>query len=245
MKNLNNYKRRFNILMESTMGDVKPLIIEQETKGMIFMGSTPGVKNDWDAGNGFFNISYNGVGIITSVMNSWNGGSGESQKNSFNTAEQLGIPGNGGSLESAISFNYVTTVKAGDSLSLKFNATSKAGNASSETYSYRPSSSDSDTIYKGRFTLMNLPQNSTITITANGDSENKLVVTTSTPVNCDTEWTTIENALEESLNKNKSIDIKPYICKKNQTEFIKKTIPGIEQRKVNCLLGKVSSWCKN
>ena len=30
MKNLNNYKRRFNILMESTMGDVRPLINEVE-----------------------------------------------------------------------------------------------------------------------------------------------------------------------------------------------------------------------
>ena len=29
MKNLNNYKRRFNILMESEMGDVKPLIMEE------------------------------------------------------------------------------------------------------------------------------------------------------------------------------------------------------------------------
>ena len=220
------------------------VISEQETKGMSFLGSTPGVQNDWDAGNGFFGIAYDGVGIIGGVMNSWNGGSGESKKGSFNTSEQLAIPGNGGSLESAISFNYVTTIKAGDSLSLTFNATSNTGNASSETYSYR-SPVSKDTIYKGRFTLMNLPQNSTITITANGDSENKLVVTTLTPVNCETEWKTIEKALEEALNKNQSIDIKPYICKKDQTEFIKENIPGIEQRKVNCLLGKVSGWCQN
>jgi len=30
MKNINEYKRRFNTLMESTMGDVKPLIMEQK-----------------------------------------------------------------------------------------------------------------------------------------------------------------------------------------------------------------------
>ena len=34
MKNLNDYKRRFNILMESTMGDVKPLIMEQSNNGI-------------------------------------------------------------------------------------------------------------------------------------------------------------------------------------------------------------------
>jgi hypothetical protein len=31
MKNIENYKSRFFSLMESTMGDVKPLISEQET----------------------------------------------------------------------------------------------------------------------------------------------------------------------------------------------------------------------
>jgi len=35
MKNLNEYKRRFNILMESEMGNVKPLIMEQPEEEMI------------------------------------------------------------------------------------------------------------------------------------------------------------------------------------------------------------------
>ena len=33
MTNINNYKKRFYNLMESTMGDVKPLIIEQSSGG--------------------------------------------------------------------------------------------------------------------------------------------------------------------------------------------------------------------
>ena len=35
MKNLNDYKKRFNILMESTMGNVKPLIMEEENDDLI------------------------------------------------------------------------------------------------------------------------------------------------------------------------------------------------------------------
>ncbi len=230
---------------------VKRVLTEQETKKMSFMGATPMIKNDWDAGNGFFAISYEKNGIINSVKNSWNGGSGESQRNPFNSAEKMGISGNGGSLDNSISFGYVTTVKAGNALSLTFNASSNSGyvlplsiNVSSQTYSYRDRASDKDTIYHGEFTLINLPQNSDITITAKGDSENKLVVKTLETVNCDKEWVIIEKALEESLLKNKSIDIKPYICKKDQTEFIKNQISDIDDRKINCLLSKVKSWCK-
>tara|TARA_R100000657_G_C4679316_1_gene126839 strand:+ start:1722 stop:2438 length:717 start_codon:yes stop_codon:yes gene_type:complete len=224
---------------------VKRVLTEQETKKMSFMGATPMIKNDWDSGNGFFAITYEKNGIVNSVKNFWDGGSAESQRNSFSGAEKIGISGNGGSLDNSISFGYVTTVKAGNKLNLTFNASSNSGNVSSQTYSFRsPKSLDKDTIYHGEFILINLPQNSDITITAKGDSENKLVVKTLETVNCDKEWVIIEKALEEALLKNKSIDIKPYICKEDQTEFIKNQISDIDDRKINCLLSKVKSWCK-
>ena len=50
MKNLNNYKRRFNILMESTMGNVKPLINENENEVDNFL-STINV-DEYCSGNG-------------------------------------------------------------------------------------------------------------------------------------------------------------------------------------------------
>ena len=186
---------------------VKRVVMERETyKGMSFMGATPMIKNDWTHGNGFFYSAYEENGIITSVMNSWDGGSDESKRNDFNTAEQMAIQGNDGSLDNSILFNYVTTVKAGNDLSLTFNATSKAGSVYSQTYSYRnvtiksgtQTNNDNDTIYLGRFALINLPQNSTITITANGDSENKLVLTTGTPKK---ETTTQQGATQDQSAK--------------------------------------------
>lgn len=248
MGNLNEeikkMKKRIIKLKESDLQKiVKRVLNEQETKKMSFMGATPMIKNDWDSGNGFFAITYEKNGIINSVKNSWNGGSVESQRNSFSSAEKIGISGNGGSLDNSISFGYVTTVKSGNALSLTFNASSNSGNVSSQTFSTR-GPVNKDTIYHGEFILINLPQNSDITITAKGDSENKLVVKTLETVNCDKEWVIIEKALEESLLNNKSIDIKPYICKENQTEFIKNQISDIDDRKINCLLSKVKSWCK-
>lgn len=248
MGNLNEeikkMKKRIIKLKESDLQKiVKRVLNEQETKKMSFMGATPMIKNDWDSGNGFFAITYEKNGIINSVKNSWNGGSVESQRNSFSSAEKIGISGNGGSLDNSISFGYVTTVKSGNALSLTFNASSNSGNVSSQTFSTR-GPVNKDTIYHGEFILINLPQNSDITITAKGDSENKLVVKTLETVNCDIEWVIIEKALEESLLNNKSIDIKPYICKENQTEFIKNQISDIDDRKINCLLSKVKSWCK-
>jgi hypothetical protein len=146
---------------------------------MIFIGSTPSSNNSWDAGEGFFNIACKSQeGIVSSVMNYWDGGNGPSDISSFTTAEQMGIPGNGGDLLTSISFAYYTTVKAGNALNVSFNAkSSNGGNVTSETYSTR-GPVQSDTIYGGRFTLMNLPENSTITISANGDNSNRLVIKT-------------------------------------------------------------------
>lgn len=39
MKTINEYKKRFNQLMESTIGDVKPLIMEQTTTTATTSGS--------------------------------------------------------------------------------------------------------------------------------------------------------------------------------------------------------------
>jgi hypothetical protein len=44
MKNINQYKNRFNQLLESTMGNVKPLIMEQETGNTITFEV---ITNNW------------------------------------------------------------------------------------------------------------------------------------------------------------------------------------------------------
>ena len=73
---------------------------------------------------------------------------------------------------------FYTTVKAGNDLHLSFNAKSSNGNdVTSETYATR-GPVRSDAIYGGRVSLMNLPENSTITISANGDNNNRLEIKT-------------------------------------------------------------------
>jgi hypothetical protein len=154
------------------------LLEDQQKTSMVFMGSTPSSDNKWDAGEGFFNVARRSDGIVSSVTNFHSAGNEPSKENDLTMAEQLGIPGNGGDMSNSVAFKYVTKVKAGDYLNLTFNAnSSNGGNVTSETYSTR-GPIQSDTIYGGRFTLMNLPENSTITIFAKGDNVNKLVIKT-------------------------------------------------------------------
>ena len=76
MNNINQYKKRFYNLMESTMGDVKPLIIEGKTP-MILNGGTPSPEDPLKYGDssGFYAISYTSDGIVEKVMNTYDGGS--------------------------------------------------------------------------------------------------------------------------------------------------------------------------
>jgi len=212
-----------------------------------------------DRGEGFFNIGYKRYSncsscIIDDVMNYYKDGSTKSANKSFNESEKKEIPKEGGSLWNTISFDYVTRVMAGKSLSLKFNASSNSGNVSSETYSFKPPSSEEDVFYRGRFTLLNLPQNSTIVITANGDSENELVVKTSEPkFNCDKEWSIIEKQLYSDI-KNKG-EIKTHLCKKELygtggvREFMENQISFDYKNdgrfKFDCLVNRYYKvWCK-
>lgn len=152
-------------------------LMEQKTS-MEFKGSTPSSNNSWDAGEGFFNTKTNTDGTISNVMNYWDGGSGQSKLGFFVYTDPIGYEGGPIQRETEISFDYYVTVKAGDVLNLTFNANSSNGdNVTSETYSTR-GPEQSDTIYGGNFTLKNLPENSTITITVNGDNINKLVIKT-------------------------------------------------------------------
>ncbi len=54
-KNIENYRKRFYKLMESTMGDVKPLIVEQSenTNDMVVFSSYTITDNDCDSLHAF------------------------------------------------------------------------------------------------------------------------------------------------------------------------------------------------
>ena len=148
------------------------LINEQETKMTFIDGNPPKLNNDWSNGNGFFGITYSENGIIDSVLNYWNGGSAKSKRIDFNMLEELGIPGNNGRLDNSICFNYVTENKGNSNIEIKA-VSSNGDNVTSSTYTL-----EKNGIYVTRFCITNLPQNSTITITTNGDNKNKLMVKT-------------------------------------------------------------------
>ena len=46
MENIEQYRKRFNSLLESTMGDVKPLIVEQESGIVINLPSDAPIKDE-------------------------------------------------------------------------------------------------------------------------------------------------------------------------------------------------------
>ena len=61
---------------------------------------------------------------------------------------------------------------------------------------------------------------------------------------CETEWTTVKTALEKKINMS-DIDITSYVCKKDQTGFIKGQVPTIDDVKLKCIHGKMGEWCKS
>ena len=76
MKNINEYKRRFNTLMESEMGDVKPLINEQEQDVPLWrqvvqkVGDSKFTKRHWNTDEQPAAIigDYNGKHIMVGKM---------------------------------------------------------------------------------------------------------------------------------------------------------------------------------
>jgi hypothetical protein len=68
---------RFKQLLESTMGNVKPLIMEQKT---ILGKWTSTIPDDGEHDQGFYHIRINSNNNISSIINKWDGGQQESDK---------------------------------------------------------------------------------------------------------------------------------------------------------------------
>lgn len=97
MKTINEYKKRFNQLMESTIGDIKPLIMEEPTNPTFVSGELSTMSwNDatikkhpkWD---GFWGITYFADLGITKIINHYDGKQSDSQRGepNFTVNDQL------------------------------------------------------------------------------------------------------------------------------------------------------------
>ena len=207
---------------------------EQEGSNMVIEGGTPIEVKKHELG--FFGINYLPNSTIKSVINSYMVGGIPKSEESRNH-QRVTTP-------SQILFAWygLWTPALG---SIRFNliVESEDGKKVNNSVGLRRVV-EVDTYYKGTWEVHNLPIGTAIKIYVEGDEKNNLVIKTSQPATCEEEWVIIEKDLERALNNNTSIDIKPYICKKDQTESIKKQIPGIDDGKIECLLSKVKSWCK-
>ena len=76
MRTINEYKNRFNQLLESQLGNVKPLIMEQETFGVTLV-ETKVIDNtdNGDNGEGVFGVTIGDS--ISNIKNYWGGGTSE------------------------------------------------------------------------------------------------------------------------------------------------------------------------
>ena len=209
---------RFKKLMESKLGNVKPLIMEQENKITGNFNVIP--YPSWEKGSGFFGIRINTNDNITSVINKYDGGQTESQKNSLANAE----PKDNNTIAATYWFK-------GTPQTFTINITGTGG-------STNLTCTVKDETWNGyAFHFTNLSAG-TYTITASNSKTDSLTVTVSEPANCDTEWKTLYDLMEKKADEG-SVDIRPYYCSKSQDGFIKQNFPNIDQGKINCLNKKI------
>jgi hypothetical protein len=57
--------------------------------------------------------------------------------------------------------------------------------------------------------------------------------------NCEDEWEVVYKYMEDAADKNESIDIRPYYCKKDPSKFVKEVYPNIDESKLKCLNQKI------
>jgi hypothetical protein len=118
MKNIEQYRKRFNMLIESSIGDVRPLILEQETPSItaseisVYGPKDREIKNSIKTGgNGFFNVQVTNESLfkITNVF-----GGGQSDKK-FSLGQNPSTDKN----LNAINVTYINTnLKKGDSVAI-------------------------------------------------------------------------------------------------------------------------------
>ena len=185
-------------------------------------------KSDWGSGSGFFAIRINPDDSITSVINKWDGGQQESQKNSLTPQE----PKENNTIGATYWFKGVPN----QTFTININGTSGSGTLKCTVKDAEWNG------YSFYFTNLSI---GTYTITTSISSTDSLTVTVSQPVNCDTEWKTLYELMEKNADEG-SIDLRPYYCSnsrsfKSQDDYIKQNFPNIEQSKIDCLNKKIKN----
>jgi len=232
--------KRFIISEEEKRHIKKMYLLEDVGSPMKIGGGTPSSRNEeqFKDMDGFYVITYSYDSNIKSVQNFYNGGKSMSERHDFLYNEKLLTPQN-----QYIAFTYWFNNKAGNTMNIILNVKSSDGSTVTESWSNRgPDSTDSK--YMGRFYVGPLPNNSTITISVEGDKSNSLLITTkessNLSTNCDEEWKVVYKNLEDTAEeKSTSIDIRPFYCGKDHTNYIKGIYPSIDDSKLECLKNKI------
>ena len=208
-----------NILLEQR----RIRLIEQENKitGNFSIVPYPA----WTNGSGFVNIRINTDDNITSVINKYveagQTKQTESKKNSFFDSEPKDNNTIGATYWFKGTSNQTFTIDitgAGGSLKLTCTIPDESWNG-----------------YQFYFTNLSV---GTYTITASNSQTDSLTVTVSEPANCDTEWKTLYDLMEDKADEG-GIDKRPYYCSKSHDALIKQNFPNIDQGKINCLKKKI------
>lgn len=211
--------KRF-IITEEERNEIRGMYLLEQNNTIT--GNFKVVSNaSWDNGPGFFAIRINSNDNITSVINKWSDGQQESQKNSLSTQE----PKENNTIGATYWFkgtpNQTFTINiTGSGGTAKLDCTVKDENLNG---------------YAFYFTNLSV---GTYTITASNSQTDSLTVTVSEPVNCDTEWKTLYDLMEDEADEG-GIDKRPYYCSKSHDDFIKQNFPNIVQGKISCLNKKI------
>ena len=118
MNNLEQYKKRFNMLIESSIGDVRPLILEQETPSItaseisVYGPKDREIKSSIKlGGDGFFNVQVTNESLFK-IINVFEGGKSEKK---FSLGQNPSTDKN----LNAINVTYIkTNLKKGDSITI-------------------------------------------------------------------------------------------------------------------------------
>ena len=209
---------------------VKRVINEQSSliKGSVFKKIT---KPDWteekDGDGGFAVSRVSDDTNVTSILNKYSGGEVQSKKNSLNEFDP----------KTSNTYGAVYWIKGKPNE--KFSITINGDNVS-----YKIDVTIETEMWTGyAFYFTNIPVG-TYTIQATNDNINRLTITIVEPANCEEEWKTLYENMEDDADDG-SIDLRLYYCSKDHTNYIKGEFPNIDVAKVSCLLRKVKqTYCK-
>ena len=217
-----------NLMLESRfLSEKRNRLFEQSSsiKGVLIK-KVPGEK--WEEGNGFFYSRVSNDTDITSILNKGSDGEVQSKKNSLFD------------IDTKTNNTYAGTYWKKGAPNEKFSITINGNNVTSKI----DITVDSNVWTGYMFNFTNIPVG-TYTIQSTNDEVNKLTITVSQSVDCEKEWKTLFDMMETAADKG-DVDLRPYYCSKDETNYIKGKFPNIDDGKVSCLLKKIKKqYCVN